>query len=779
MAESAQKDRKMTDDELLDLIARYERASLGSSAAAGSTIGTNVSASSQQMTTLELDRYNALNMYFARPMGNEVENRSQVVLPELRDTVEWIMPQIMRMFVGAKQICRFDPENQNDTKQAEVESQIVNHVFLKENNGFFILHDFFKDALLLRNGYAKVSWVVEEQTKTERYTGVAEEELSDLLEPKSDGEKVEVLEQREYPATMPGVIGQVGGVSPQPGSSPQPSGGQPPPEPPGMAPSGMPPAMPPGMPPMGAQPGMPPLPAPPPNVFDLKIRRTSKKGRVKVECVPPEEMLISSKARGNLDDIPFSAHKTTATRSDLISEGHERDWVDGLTTGRPNWLDIDAMARNEVTDQFSVESPADRSMQEIEVRDVTIRVDYDGDGIAELRQVLVAGDKIGENEEIEEAPVASCSPIRMPHRHTGISYYDLLADLQVIKTTLFRQGLDNLYLANNTRMGVDWKNCNIDDLLTSRPGGAVRTNGNPAGVLMPIEQPSNLVQQVIPALQYVDSLREMRTGVGRDTMGLDADALQDVTKGGQLAAMSAAGLKIELVARLLAEGVKDLFTKIHGLLIRHQDCEMEFELSGQWVKVNPSEWGRRTRVTPNVGLGSGNREESRANMGMLSQMQDKLGPMGLVGPKQAYETFKLGCEILGYQSPERYAMDPASPEYQQHQQQMAQHPPPPPPPVMVAQIRAQTEQAKMKSQQQLAQVTLQKELTTAQADATSSQQRAQAEIAHAALTNHHDRDVEMAQTLIKVMGQIIASQLKQNASVDAGQLLQHDLGEVL
>lgn len=738
---------EMTDEQLLELISRYEKAALGSPVAAGATISTQVSPNAQ-MTTLEIDRYNALNMYYARPMGNEVENRSQVVIPELRDTIEWIMPQIMRLFVASKQVCRFEPEGPMDVQQAALESAVVNHVFMKENNGFFILHDIFKDALLLRNGYSKIYFEMRKQSNVERYTGLTEDEVAKLVEPENEDDKIEVLEQREYSQPIPPEM-----IPPQP--------------PP--------------------QPGQPPQSAAPTSVqlFDLKIRRATKRGHVCVDCIPPEEMLVSSKAREtNLDKVSYSCHKTSMTRSDLISDGYDKTIVNAMTAGRPNWLDMDALARNEVTDQMSVEDPADKAMQDIEVREVTIRCDFDGDGVAELRQVLVGGNKILDNEEIEESPMASCTPIRMPHRHTGISYYDLLADLQVIKTTLFRQGLDNLYLANNTRIGVDWKNCNIDDLLTSRPGGAIRTNGNPASVLMPVEQPSNLVQQVIPALQYVDSLREMRTGVGRDTMGLDADALADVTKGGQLAAMAAAGLKIELVARLLAEGVKDIFTKIHGALIRHQDRELEFELSGKWVKVNPTDWRRRTRVSVNVGLGSGNREEARANIALMGSMQEKLAPFGLVGPQQAYETFKRGAEVLGFENPERFAMDPSSPQYQQHMQRLKSQPQPPAPPVQVAQIKAQSEQATQNAENQRAVMNAQKELITQQQQAASDHAHANRDIAHDAVQQSQDRQVAMAgydsqqaMVILKGLAQIIASQLKQDPSADAGQIYARDYQE--
>lgn len=731
----------MTDEQLLDVIATYEKAALGSPTASGATISSMVTPGSQ-MSTLEIDRYNALNMYFARPLGNEVENRSQVVIPELRDTVEWVMPQIMRLFVAAKNVCRFEPEGANDVQQAQLETEVVNHIFMKENNGFFVLHDYFKDALLLRNGYAKVYFEKQKQTNVERYTGLTEDEVTQLMDGKEEGDEIQILEQREYAQALPPEMI----APPQPGQPPAPTTVQ---------------------------------------LFDLKLRRSSDVGKICVDCVPSEEMLISSKAREtNLDKLSYSCHKTTATRSDLIADGYDKEIVAKLAAGKPNWLEMDALARNEVVDQQSLEDTSDKSMQDIEVREVNIRVDFDGDGMAELRRVLVAGQKILDNEEMEEVPVASCTPMRMPHRHTGISYYDLLNDLQVIKTTLFRQGLDNLYLANNTRVGVDWKNCNVDDLLTSRPGGVVRTNGNPASVLMPLENPSNLVQQVIPALQYVDSLREMRTGVGRDTMGLDADALADVTKGGQLAAMSAAGLKVELVARLLAEGVKDIFTKIHAAMIRHQDKELEFELSGKWVKVNPSEWRRRSRVTVNVGLGSGTQEQARSNIALMGTMQEKLAPFGLVGPKQAYETFKRGAEILGFENPERFAMDPASPEYQQHQQQMQSQPQPPAPPVQVAQIKAQSEQATQNAETQRTVLQLQKEMKSEQTQLQSDHAHANRDIAHDALQQNQDRQVSMAgydsaqaMVILKGLAQIIASQLKQDPSADAGAIYAKDYRE--
>jgi hypothetical protein len=376
-----------------------------------------------------------------------------------------------------------------------------------------------------------------------------------------------------------------------------------------------------------------------------------------------------------------------------------------------------------------------------------------------------------DNDEVEEVSYSYCSPVRMPHRHVGISYYDLLYDLQVIKTTLFRQALDNIYISNNQRVAVSDK-VNIQDLLTSRPGGIIRITGGVSDNIMPFVQPSNLMQQILPALEYCDLQREMRTGIGKDTMGVDADALQDVTKGGQLAAMSAAAMKVELVARLLAEGVKEVFTKIHKLLMRHQDKPMTLRLTNRWVDVNPGEWRDRTQISVNVGLGSGNREEARANVMLLGQAQKELAAFGLVGPKQAYETFKKMAHLLGEENPTQYAMDPDSQEYQQAMAQKAHQPQDPH--VQAAQMKAQ-------SDQQIAQTRLQAEQVKAQAQT----QQAQAELAHGAQQAAGEQQLQQQQinsqewqTMIKVIGQIVASQLKQNAAADAGAMINQDMNEV-
>jgi hypothetical protein len=688
--------QKMPDDELLSLIRQYELASLGSQVAAGATISTTTFPSNQAMTTLEIDRYNALNMYFARPLGNEVENRSQVVLPELRDTVEWIMPQLMRIFMGTASPVRFEPEGAKDEDGAKVETATVNHVFMHENDGFFVLHDYFKDALLMRNGYVQVYWKESKHTSVSRYTGLTEMELPQILQ-ENDNEKIDVLEQREYQIPNP------------------------------MAP-----------PPMPPQPGQPPPPQVPPlTVFDIKIRRTAKRGHVCVDCIPPEEMRITPRARQGMEDLAFSMHLVNKSRSELIADGFDEDLVNSASPGRPNWLDIDALARNQLVDQLSIENPSDRSMQELECRNTVMMVDVDGDGVAELRRVFVIGDKIAENEVIEETPFASCVPKRMPHRHTGISLYDEIADLQIIKTTLWRQSLDSLSLQLNQRVAVDYANCNLDDLMTSRPGGVVRGKGPPESWIASIGEHPEVMSQAMPALEYLDQLKMGRTGIGQAAMAVDPDELQNVTKGAHAQNLAQAALKVEMLARLLAEGVKPIFLKIRNILIRHQDEPLEFQVAGKWVNIDPQSWRpHRSNVQPNVGLGSGNRDEMRQNVMMLMQATAQMAQMGLaVGPQQTFDLYKVFCESLGFTSPERFALDPTSPQYKQFQvekQQAMQNMPQP-----------QVQAAKIKMQTTLGQEQAENAREKMKLDADQALEKQK--LVHDMLQQHNDRSADAVQ----------------------------------
>lgn len=624
---------------------------------------------------LSNQRATALDHYHGRPYGNEQEGRSQVVSKDLAEAVDWAMPAIMRVFTQSGSLGEFDPVGPEDEALAQQESDYVNQVIMKDNPGFMVLHDAVKDTLLLKNGYVKHGWNDTEKVSNEEYEGLSLDQLTKLLQDlENDGAEVKVKAQETRQVMI---------------DSPQ---------------------------------GPMPL-----EVFDIELQIKRKCGRVHIEAVPAEEVRVSKRCRGSLQESPFVEHVTVKTRSDLIEMGMPADFVNELPAYNERDNDQETYARNSLPDETQIDGMTiiDRSMDEIEYCEAYLRVDWDGDGVAELRKVVTVADRIPPgkewNEPIEAVPMTGFVAKRIPHRHVGESLDDELADLQEIKTVLLRQLLDNIYLTNNNQWLVNERVC-LTDFLQSTPGGVKRVQGlEPVdGAVSPV-MATPIVQQILPVVDYVDGIKESRTGISRASTGLDPDILKQSTKGAFMENLNRASQKIEMITRMLAEsGIKEMVLQVHSLLIRHQDKPRMVQLRGSWVAINPQEWRERTDLTVRVGLGTGNEEEKREKLLLLSQLQDKLAQQfGMVGPQQAYAMFEDVTKTLGFDIPEKYAMAPNSPEFQQAMQQRNSQPNP----------MLQAEQMKQQTEQQKMQMNAQLEQQKAQADLQQEQLRSQNDVA--------------------------------------------------
>ncbi len=573
------------------------------------------------------ERAKAMNHYHGRPYGNEVEGRSQVVSRDLAEAVDWALPGIMRVFTQSGKIAEFDPVGPEDEELAKQESDYVNQVLMKDNPGFMVLHDAIKDTLLLKNGYAKHWWEVTDKISEEEYTGLTMDAITmmfaDLEQQKA---KVEVLGQEAY------MVGEMPPVDPMTGQ------------------------------PMG------PMPV---EQFDIKLKITRKVGKLIWMAVPAEEVRVSKKCRGSLQDSPFTEHVTKKTRSELIEMGMSRAFVDELPAHGESEYSTQALSRDSTDDESETTGQAgDKSMDEILYCEAYLKVDADGDGIAELRKIVTVADQIPPgsdwNETITAVPMTGFVAKRVPHRHVGESLDDEIGDLQEIMTVLKRQLLDNIYRVNNAETAVN-QNANLRDFMTSTPGGVKRIKGTEpvSNAFAPIVT-APIIDKLLPVIDFFESSKESRTGISKATTGLDPDILKQTTKGAFIENLQKASQKMEMITRMLGEtGVKESVLQSHALLIQHQDQPRMVQLRGKWVQINPKEWKERTDLTVRVGLGTGSEEEKRQKLEMLFGMLQTLLPMGLVGPGQMYNLFTDIAEAMGFDSPEKYVLTPGSPEFQQ------------------------------------------------------------------------------------------------------------------
>jgi len=630
--------------------------------------------------TISTDRQKALDYYLGRPFGNEVEGRSSVVSTDVCDVIESILPSLLKIFTSGDTVVRFEPQGPEDEKVAQQATDYCNWIFNRDNDGFTILYDWMKDSLMQKLGVAKLWWEEREEESEEVYEGLTDDEFAQLLA----DEEVEPIEHTEYPATALGYEPEPG----MPANDTQANDNAAPP-----------PAMPAPdqLPPMGHNGG------PAPMLHDVKVKRTKVIGRARLAAIPPEEFLISPGTR-DPDSAILMAHRRRTTRSALIEEGYDKKLVDAIPAYDPNVETGEAAAR--WADQELADSTGDNLDPAAEIvwrTECYIKVDYDGDGKTELRKITLggAGDggEILDNEVIDARPFYFLCPVRTPHVLIGRSVADLVMDLQLIKSTVQRGLLDNMYLINSPQTAIVDGQVNLDDLLTRRPGGVVRTKQLDA--IKQLVTPS-MMGPALQSLEYLDAVRETRTGVTRYNQGLEADSLNK-TASGVNQIMNAAQQRIELIARIFAEtGVKELFRGMLRLVAKHQQKERVIRLRQEWVPMDPREWNTSMDVTTNVGLGTGNKDQMLGHLMNILGLQEKTvqagNPGGMVDPKKVYNTFEKIVENSGLKSVDPFFNDP---DKVQKQQQQSGQPAPPPPP-SPEQIQSQAAQMKAANDQRAA-----------------------------------------------------------------------------
>jgi hypothetical protein len=553
-----------------------------------------------------------MDRYYGKKYGNEQEGRSQIVTRDVADVIEWIMPSLMKIFTSGDKVVQFEPQGPEDVDMAKQSTDYVNYVIMRQNPGFSIIYQWFKDALLQKNGIVKHYWDDSSEVLREEYKNLTEEEFTALL--LDDG--VEVKEHTEVGGeeTAEDVIA----LTPQ-------------------------------------------------NItHDVVVSRTYDEGQVRIEAVPPEEFLINKYAK-TIQDARFVAHRVKRTKSELIEQGYPKSKIENAFNNDEADYKSERLARFSHEQDNAPEGDIDDG---IWVTECYTRVDFDNDGIAELRKITKVGDELLDNEAVDSVPFSSLTPIPMPHKFYGLSIYDLISDLQLIKTTLMRNLLDNMYLTNNGRYEVVEGQVNLDDLMTSRPGGIVRVRT--PGAVNPLGTPQ-LDQNSFNMLGYLDSIREERTGVSKNSMGLSEGGLkshQTATGIGQV--MTAAQQKIELIARIFAEtGMKDLAQSVYMLVQRFEKPEKIVRLNNNWITMYPSEWKEKMDCTAQVGLGFGNKDMNLMHLGRLSQTIQMIAQHPAAGmllkPKNVYNLVAEQIKAMGMKNVDDFITDPGDAQVPQQQ----------------------------------------------------------------------------------------------------------------
>jgi hypothetical protein len=614
--------KKMTEADLVTLLEAEERDS-----------------ASYYDTDLASAQSDALARYCGDLYGDEIPGQSQVVSADVAETIDWIMPDIMRVFSSNEKAVSVEETKPQHEAYAEQASDYLNHVFFSDNPGEDLVYDFAFDGLLQRYGVIRADWKDGERPAPEGYQGLTAEQVATF---ESDPDvQITAIDSNDD------------------------------------------------------------------GTFNVDITRQAEAGRVEVRVIAPENFRFS-KSAPHIDESRYLAERKEATVSDLLDAFPEKKaMINKLPANDRDEREDDRRQARFGDDGDRTGSAIDApGMSLLVLMDEFIRVDFDGDGHAELRNIKRVGTTVLENIEVDEHPFGFWTPLRIPHKMVGLSLYDKAKDTQRIKTTLKRKALDSVYHAVNPREFFDQNRIDaVEALLDNSPGRKIPVDGPPGDAVAPINVP-DLSGSALRMMEFEDQERERKTGVNRNAQGMDPDALNKTATGIQLMQSASAG-RVELYARRLADGLQSFFSKLLRLTIRFQDAPRTIKLRGEWVNVDPRTWDSGLRVSVHVGLGTGSREAKLGQLNLIAQKQEQILTTAgfnnpLVSIANYYATLSEIVSVMGFKTPDRFFIDPDTQD-----EAAAPQEPPPDPEILKAQAEialkekiAAAEQARKDAAQQ-------------------------------------------------------------------------------
>jgi hypothetical protein len=586
--------------------------------------------------------------YRGDPFGNEEDGRSQVVAMEVRDTVSAMLPSLMKVFFSSENVVEYVPRGPEDVAGAQQATDYANYVFSADNNGFMTTYALFKDSLVRKCGIAKYWWEDNEEVKIEQYSGLDDQTVQILMQ-----EEAEVKIVVSYPDSSIPMEMMQPQVDPMTGL---------------------------------------PMQMQQPMLHDVQIKRNTKDGRIRIMAVPPEELVLDRRAR-SFDDAGIIAHRQMATVSDLIGMGYDQDEIEENISSTDLDSNDEYLARQPLSTTMGAGDSMNPMQRRVLYIEAYMRVDFDGDGIPELRKICCMGSGYTMVRNLPASYIPFVDFPCDPEPHTSpleaMSIFDITHDIQEIKSEIMRNTLDSLAQSIHPRTAIVEGQVNIDDVLNNETGAIIRMRA--PGMVQAFSSPF-VGQAAFPMLEYMDQMREDRTGMSKAAMGLDPDALQSTTKAAVAATVSASNSRLELQARILAEGMKKLFKGILYLMTTHQDKPRMVRLRNEWVQIDPRAWDASMDVSVNIGLGSGDLGERMQGLTMIAGKQEQImQQFGLsnpvVTPAMYIRTIQKIVELSGFKDASSYFQAlPAD-------FQMPQSQPKPTPEEVLAQVQAQSIQA--------------------------------------------------------------------------------------
>jgi len=565
-----------------------------------------------------LQRFYSSKEYY-QALFPALSRRSSFTMSDVADTVYWVIPSLMKIFFGGQDPISIAGRTPDD--DAAPMQMLCSWQLQKKNRGFLIFYRWLLDALQLGHAVVKIRWEREEKEVEESDIMAAD----DFMAANFEAVGVKFVRAEEQPD----------------------------------------------------------------GTYKVTVK-TNKlvKNQPVFDNVPVSEFAWLPDS-ADVKRLQFCKHKRLMTRSEIetnIKNGiFEKITEEQLAVAR-YISDEDETLEEFLRDDNPYNDGAadlDTSRMQFWVEECFGKYDINDDNISEDVIVTVIGDTIVriEENELGRPHFAVLSPYPDQYQLTGRTFDDLIGELQDIKTAIMRQIIVNIANNNDRQAIVDELAINPDDLRDNRKWLRARVTGDrPISSIVSYLPESPMSPAAMPMVEYLDSIKENRTGVTKYNQGLDSKSLNK-TATGITAIMSAANQRIEMIARMFAEtGVLDLFELLVEMNTRYIDNEQVVRLTeGKSIVIRPDDLKGEYDLDISAGVGAGQRQEATQNMMLLiSQIYPALLQLGVppqIVTGKAVEAAKTLAEQMGYKDASKIVPTPEELQQfmvQQEQMMMAQ-----------------------------------------------------------------------------------------------------------
>jgi hypothetical protein len=633
-------------------------------------------------TRMAEDRTEAQLLYdgnVGKWLPQDVKGRSVVVSDDVSATIGKLLPAVVRTILGNEIVAEYGAQEEADQPGSEQATEFINLVLLDRSKARDAIHDAIHDAAVKRNGILHVYPQQRVEVRGSAHTDLDDNSLTAII----NEEGVEVLDHKSKPA--------------------------PPDE-------------------MG-RPALDEMTGEPAVLHDIKIKRTVKKITPRMSAVPMEEYLIHPDAVNSNEDSPIVGREYVETRSNLkammMAKGEGKDVLERIEALSAATFDPTQESEKQTRRKgySGLETPEARELHPVQVFNLYVRLDVDGDGIAELRHVMLFGGEGAENVFVDEyadfVPFYDVVIERLPHQWEGVSITDHVAEIMLAKTALLRGAQDNLYMVNDPQVAVNERVQNPDSVINRQPGRPIfLKGGDKAGDAISWNDTPFVADKALMGIAYWDKQIVDRCGIDDSSAGLPPDALQNVTAKASAMLEQKGIAKTEMIVKTIAECLKGPFTGLLKLTIQHNDKPEKVRLRNKYVSVDPRQWNADMDVNINIGLGAGTRERDMMVMQGILALQDRViqtfgAQNPWVTPKNVANTLRKSVQAAGIPVADPFFNNPEQQEIDQYFQQKAQEKP-----LEIQQIEAQSA-----AKAQELQMTLPFEMQAKQMDVEAAKQK--------------------------------------------------------